>query len=657
MEETIIQTIRKGLRFLVSLQGEDGSWRGDYGGPMFLLPMYIAACYITESDIPKHRKKKMAAYFLSVQNEDGSIGIHPEAKGCMFTTVLCYVAMRILELDRENASLKNMRGWIISNGTALAAASWGKFILSLLNLYKYEGINPILPELMELPSALPIHPRRLWCHARQVYLPMAYLYALKAQMQENDLIRELRADLYDRPYDEIPFEKHRNTIANSDNFMPVSLTLRFVNQIMAAYERLHSTTLRKRAVSKTLDHINYEDKATNYIDIGPVNSVLNTIVHHFNDPGGPEFKKSFAALEKYLWEAADGTKMNGYNSSALWDTAFAVQSILATSFVDDYKDSLQLAHGYIRDNQITEDVPQKEKYFRHACVGGWPFSDRDHGWPVTDCTSEGFKCAVALEPFSDDPVPEHLLKESINLILSFQNKDGGWATYEKQRAGKWLELLNPSQVFGNIMVDYSYVECTSTCIQALVRARRRFPGRFNREMEKAIHRGIRFIRKKQRVDGSWEGSWGVCFTYGTWFGIWGLIAAGFPQNAPEIRRACGFILHHQNPDGGWGESHLSCSEGRYVRHLESQTVNTAWALLTLARAGLAHTEATRRAALFLINRQQKDGDWPPESMTGVFNKTVLINYENYRRYFPIWALAEYQMAQERNCDPYQKHTI
>jgi hypothetical protein len=28
----------------------------------------------------------------------------------------------------------------------------------------------------------------------------------------------------------------------------------------------------------------------------------------------------------------------------------------------------------------------------------------------------------------------------------------------------------------------------------------------------------------------------------------------------------------------------------------------------------------------------------------VFNKTALINYENYRRYFPIWALARFAEA-------------
>ena len=32
-------------------------------------------------------------------------------------------------------------------------------------------------------------------------------------------------------------------------------------------------------------------------------------------------------------------------------------------------------------------------------------------------------------------------------------------------------------------------------------------------------------------------------------------------------------------------------------------------------------------------------------MTGIFNRTSCINYENYRRYFPIWALGAYASSQ------------
>jgi squalene cyclase len=135
----------------------------------------------------------------------------------------------------------------------------------------------------------------------------------------------------------------------------------------------------------------------------------------------------------------------------------------------------------------------------------------------------------------------------------------------------------------------------------------------------------------------------VCFTYGTWFGVRGLNAAGAQSSDPALRRACQFLYQHQNADGGWGESGDSCRERRYLTSA-SHAVNTAWALLTLIIAGEAHDPRCERAARLLITTQLDNGDWPRQSLSGVFNKTALINYENYRRIFPIWALARFAAA-------------
>lgn len=63
----------------------------------------------------------------------------------------------------------------------------------------------------------------------------------------------------------------------------------------------------------------------------------------------------------------------------------------------------------------------------------------------------------------------------------------------------------------------------------------------------------------QRPDGSWYGNWGVCFTYGTWFGCEGLAAVGESYaSSASARSACAFLLQKQRSDGGWGESYLSC---------------------------------------------------------------------------------------------------
>lgn len=104
------------------------------------------------------------------------------------------------------------------------------------------------------------------------------------------------------------------------------------------------------------------------------------------------------------------------------------------------------------------------------------------------------------------------------------------------------------------MVDYSYVELTSTCIRSLYKFQKEIdPNHRTAEISRAIKRGVEFIKSKQRKDGSWYGSWAVCFTYGGWFAIEALTLVGTPADRPWIERGCKFFVSKQRPDGGWGE--------------------------------------------------------------------------------------------------------
>jgi squalene cyclase len=73
----------------------------------------------------------------------------------------------------------------------------------------------------------------------------------------------------------------------------------------------------------------------------------------------------------------------------------------------------------------------------------------------------------------------------------------------------WLELINASEVFGDIMIDYSYTECTSACVQSLVKYQQCYPGVRTAAINKSISRGVQFIKQKQRPDGSWYATY-IC---------------------------------------------------------------------------------------------------------------------------------------------------
>jgi len=237
------------------------------------------------------------------------------------------------------------------------------------------------------------------------------------------------------------------------------------------------------------------------------------------------------------------------------------------------------------------------------------------------------------------------------VILTLQNSDGGWATYENNRGFGFYEWMNPSEVFGDIMIDYSYVECSSASMTALAQFQERYPNHRTSEVKGAIARGVSFVKSIQRQDGSWYGSWAVCFQYATWFGVEAIRAGGLPRSDPSILKAVAFVLRSQNDNGGWGESYRSCVDKAYDGKEEScfgtgssGVVQTSWALLTLMAAEVSkpnEVQAVERGMKFLMAMQQPDGDWDQEGITGVFNRSCGITYTAYRNVFPIWALGRY----------------
>lgn len=141
----------------------------------------------------------------------------------------------------------------------------------------------------------------------------------------------------------------------------------------------------------------------------------------------------------------------GYNGSQLWDTSFALQAYTESGLASYFPRAMKLGYNYLEISQVLEDVKDREKFYRHISKGGWPFSTRDHGWPISDCTAEGLKATLALHETVVSDEKSQLISpqrcfDAVNVLLSFQNDDGGWATYENTRAPAWLELINPAEV-------------------------------------------------------------------------------------------------------------------------------------------------------------------------------------------------------------------
>jgi lanosterol synthase len=88
------------------------------------------------------------------------------------------------------------------------------------------------------------------------------------------------------------------------------------------------------------------------------------------------------------------------------------------------------------------------------------------------------------------------MKDCVDVILSLQNPGGGFASYELIRGNKRMEWLNTAEVFGDIMIEYTYPHsehgytnnavydrCTTSSLSALLQFRKICPDYRQRDIE------------------------------------------------------------------------------------------------------------------------------------------------------------------------------
>ncbi|KAI8451268.1 lanosterol synthase-like protein, partial [Phakopsora pachyrhizi] len=286
-----LEAAQNGFEFYRKLQSPDGHWSGEYGGPLFLTPGLVIGCYVTETPLSQEVKTELVRYLANEQRQGSGVqdrgwGLHIAGKSTVFGTALNYVACRLLGVDAEHPMLARARATLHSLGGATGIPTWGKVWLSLLNVYDWEGVNPITPEIWLLPDVLPFHPWRWWVHSRQVYLPMSYISGKRLRVELNPLLESLREELYTQPYGSIDWPSQRNSVSSEDLYCPHHPVADALFWMLGKWEKVYPQKIRNLGLKHVYELCKMEDENTSYQNLGPVNKVLNLIVSW--DYDGPE---------------------------------------------------------------------------------------------------------------------------------------------------------------------------------------------------------------------------------------------------------------------------------------------------------------------------------------------------------------------------------
>ena len=319
--------LRRAVDALRRRQSASGEWEGEVvWGPM-LAAQYVLMCQISGSAIPAARSDLLLLQFRRTRLGSGLWGLHAHSPPYLFVTTLVYVAARLLGLSRDDPLLVPAARFIAAEGGVLRIPSWGKFWLAMLNLYDWEGLNPLVPELWALPRRLPIHPGRFYCHTRLIYLAMTVIYVSRHQIPRAPVIEALRAELYPAGYG--GFREHRGVVAIRGSVRAARSRAALVFALCRSVERRHSAAARRTIVARLIERIRWEFRTTDHTAISPVSGLLSLIALWIHEPDDPDLHRALVRFEGWIWEdGRDGTRVAGARSAS-WDTAFALQALAA----------------------------------------------------------------------------------------------------------------------------------------------------------------------------------------------------------------------------------------------------------------------------------------------------------------------------------------
>ncbi|MCP4189454.1 MAG: squalene--hopene cyclase [Planctomycetaceae bacterium] len=233
---------------------------------------------------------------------------------------------------------------------------------------------------------------------------------------------------------------------------------------------------------------------------------------------------------------------------ATWNTSLALNALGTQDFA---KNDLDPCVDWLLSCQHLSPHP-----FTGAAPGGWGWSDLSGAVPDSDDTPGALlalRQIVDLDTTSDEHKQKIVsaARAGIQWLLDLQNRDGGWPTF--------------CRGWGKLPFDRSGSDLTAHALRALQAWHHLIEPS---EWAQASQRGLRFLGRQQRSDGTWLPLWFGNQNrnqeenpiYGTAKVLMGLIDLGKSDHLLAQKGRIG-LLNLQNFDGGWGGGQRDLESG------------------------------------------------------------------------------------------------
>ncbi|UJF36287.1 squalene--hopene cyclase [Paenibacillus hexagrammi] len=612
------------------MQQKDGTWRFCFESGILIDAYMIIVLRVLE--LPYEALiKKLHDRIAERQELSGAWKVYPdEEDGNLDTTVDAYYAMLYSGYSkRTDASMQKAAAFIRSKGGIRQVRTvLTKVFLAATGQYPWPASLMIPLEFLLLPSSAPLSFYDFSGFARVHFAPILIMADRKFVSNASTA-----PDL-----SELDVQSYSDADANAQIPMMSSDEKRGFQTIMdeihsgikklaAIPSLLHERAL-KYAEQYMLDRI--ESDGTLYSYASSTLLMILSLLSLGYDKRHPVIAAAVDGLITMLWPMKSGLHLQN-SPSTIWDTAL-ISTALQQAGAGQNQESVARSIQYLLSMQHDKQADWST-HVPHTPAGGWGFSESNTLNPDVDDTTAALR-TIRLSA-KENPNLLDPWNRGLNWILRMQNKDGGWPAFEKGVTNTWLTLF-PIDGAKSAAIDPSSADLTGRTLEFLGTSA-------GLDMRHAtVRRGVQWLLDNQQPDGSWYGRWGICYLYGTWAALTGLMAVKFDPEHPSVRKAVRWLLQIQNEDGGWGESCTSDRDRHYVPLHASTPSQTAWALDALiAVYSLPSAPIDRGMRRILLHMHQDD--WTTIYPTGAaLPGSFYTHYHSYRYIWPLMALNHYR---------------
>lgn len=607
------------VRRLVEYQKPTGEWCFELEADCTIPSEYILMMHFI-GEVNKSLQQKLVNYIVSHRNKDGGWPLFIDGPSDLSCSVKSYYALK-LSGYHDTTFMSDVKDWIIAQGGAAKSNVFTRIMLAQFGQIPWRGIPWIPVELILFPKWFPFHIDKIAYWSRCVLIPLTLLYTNRVQAQSPVVSC---SELFVIPPDK---EKHYFGHVKGRVGHCVLLLERFGYH----FEKFIPKFVRKKAKARAwqwiLPRLNGVD-GLGAIFPAMVNAYLAL---RYCYPWGNDsqlIQRARESIDRLLIIEGDYAYCQPC-VSPVWDTALSTLALQEYLKSVDGPANYALLHCnimhscmWIASKQIRTLVGDWERHTLGTTPGGWAFQYNNAYYPDVDDTAV---CAIALYQYGR--IYNLPVKVAFNWIQAMCSTNGGYGAFDKDNCHYYLNEI-PFADHGALL-DPPTADVTARCVTFMA-------------ITQSVTNTdtINFLLREQEEDGSWIGRWGTNKLWGTWSVITALHAVGTSPTHPSMIQAHQWIIHHQNEDGGWGESNLSYHDKN--EHPESTAFHTALALLTLCELNESNTIPATRAVEWLLAHQQVDGLWEDKGHNAPgFPRVFYLKYHGYAKYFPIWALAKY----------------